>query len=191
MYIGRILSTDDIQFTTSLTKAMKDLQSTTFFVPILEKHSPITYAMINDIHWNELAVKHSGIESTWRYILKKVYVIEEREVVKRIRKSCTRCRFIEKRKIEVEMGKTPLCSMTIAPVFFITQVDLAGPFVSFSNINKRKSVKIWLTIFVCCTTSTTAIKVMDDYSSPAFIQAFTRFACDSGYPKTLYVDRGS
>jgi len=32
---------------------------------------------------------------------------------------------------------------------------------------------------------------MDDYSSPAFFQAFTRFACDAGYPKSVFVDRGS
>jgi hypothetical protein len=81
--------------------------------------------------------------------------------------------------------------MAIAPAFYNCQVDLAGPFSSYTNHNKRKTVKIWLAIFVCTTTSTTAIKVMDDYSSPSFYQAFIRFACDSGYPKTLFVDRGS
>ena len=191
MYNGRLLPTDEIQIITPLTSVMKDLQSTTFCVPVLDKHSPISYAIINDVHWNDPVVKHSGIESTWRYVLKKAFIIEGRELVKRIRRSCTRCRYIEKQKIQVEMGKVSLSSITIAPAFFNTQVDLAGPFVSFSNVYKRKSIKIWLTVFICTTTSTTAIKVMDDYSSPAFIQAFTRFACDSGYPNTLYVDRGS
>jgi len=32
---------------------------------------------------------------------------------------------------------------------------------------------------------------MDDYSSSAFIQAFTRFSCDVGYPKVLLPDEGS
>uniref|UniRef100_A0A7M5XN02 Integrase catalytic domain-containing protein n=1 Tax=Clytia hemisphaerica TaxID=252671 RepID=A0A7M5XN02_9CNID len=72
-----------------------------------------------------------------------------------------------------------------------SQVDLAGPFLSYTNHNKRKTIKIWLVVFVCSTTSTTSIKVMDDYSSPAFFQAFTRFACDTGYPKSIFVDRGS
>jgi len=32
---------------------------------------------------------------------------------------------------------------------------------------------------------------MDDYSTTSFLMSFTRFACDNGYPKTMYVDRGS
>ena len=32
---------------------------------------------------------------------------------------------------------------------------------------------------------------MEDYSTSAFLHAFTRFACDAGYPKTLLVDEGS
>ena len=32
---------------------------------------------------------------------------------------------------------------------------------------------------------------MEDFSTPAFINAFTRFSCEVGYPKTLLVDEGS
>ena len=40
-------------------------------------------------------------------------------------------------------------------------------------------------------TSTTNIKVMDDYSTQAFIQSFIRFSCEVGYPKYMMVDEGS
>ena len=40
-------------------------------------------------------------------------------------------------------------------------------------------------------TSTTLIKVMEDYSTTAFIQSFVRFSCEVGYPKFLSVDKGS
>ena len=118
-------------------------------------------------------------------------LIEGRELIKCVRKSCTRCRYTEKKKITVEMGKLPTLSLSIAPAFDNCQVDLAGPFASYTNHNKRKAVKIWLAIFIYTTTSTTSIKVMDDYSSPAFYQVFIRLSCESGYPKTLFVDRGS
>ena len=32
---------------------------------------------------------------------------------------------------------------------------------------------------------------MNDYTSSSFIQCFTRFACDNGYPKLLLCDEGS
>ena len=89
------------------------------------------------------------------------------------------------------MGKLPSLSLAIAPAFYNCQGDLAGPFASYTNHNKRKRVKIWLATFICTTTSTTLIKVMDDYSSPSFYQVLIRFSCESGYPKTLFVDKGS
>ena len=39
--------------------------------------------------------------------------------------------------------------------------------------------------------STTNIKVMDDYSTQAFIQSFVRFSCEVGYPKFMPIDEGS
>ena len=190
-YCGRILEVDNIQITTPMTKAMKDLHSTTFCVPVLDKHSPISYAIINEIHWHSKVVQHSGVETTWRYVLKRAFILEGRDLVKTVRKSCQRCRYITKKKVEVEMGKVSTSTLTIAPAFYNTQADLAGPFLAYTNHNKRKTIKIWLVVFICCTTSTTSIKVMDDYSSPAFFLAFTRFVCDSGYPKLVFVNRGS
>jgi len=81
-YSGRILESDNIQITTPMTNAMKDLQSTTFCVHVLEKHSPISYAIINEVHWNNKVVKHSGVESTWRYVLKRAFIFEGRDAVK-------------------------------------------------------------------------------------------------------------
>ena len=62
---------------------------------------------------------------------------------------------------------------------------------AYSPHQKRTTIKIWLSVFCCSTTSATSIKVMDDYSSTSFIQAFTRFSCGVGYPKVLLPDEGS
>ena len=37
----------------------------------------------------------------------------------------------------------------------------------------------------------TSIKVMEDYSTTSFIQAFIRLACEVGYPKILLADSGT
>ena len=190
-YTGRILPTDQVQAVGAMTEVMKDLSSTTFCVPVIDKHSPIAYSIVSDVHWNDDLVKHRGIEVTLRQILKYVYIHEGRELVKRIKKNCERCRFLERKTIDVVMGPLSQHHINIAPAFYTSQVDLAGPFKCYSNVNKRATVKIWLTIFCCAATVTTSIKVMEDYSSPAFIQAFIRFSCEFGYPKLLVIDGGS
>ena len=191
MYTGRILPTEEICAVTPMTDVMKDLVSSTFCVPVIEKHSPIAYSIVSEIHWHNKTVKHSGIESVWRYVLKHAFIIEGREIVKKVKKSCLRCRYLAKRTVEIAIGPISRHNMTIAPSFYITQVDLAGPFRAYSYHNKRSTLKVWLAVFVCATTSTTSIKVMEDYSSISFIQSFIRLSCEVGYPKLLLADGGS
>ena len=168
-----------------------NLSSASFFVPIIHKNSPIAYSIISDIHWYHKVAKHSGVETLMRYVLQKVYVTEGRSLMKQIRKRCERCRYLLKRCINVAMGPISKYNLTIAPPFYITQVDLAGPFKAYSPHNKRATIKIWLAVFCCSTTSTTNIKLMDNYDSNSFILAFTRFSCEVGYPKILLLDEGS
>ena len=79
----------------------------------------------------------------------------------------------------------------IAPAFYVTQIDLTGPFSAHCHHHKRNTIKIWLVVFCCATTSMALIKVMEEYSKTAFVQAFIRFTTDAGFPKTLLCDEGS
>lgn len=175
----------------NMTDVIKDLSTATFCVPLVEKHSPIAYSIINEVHWFDPIPKHSGVETVHRQVLRKAFVMEARDLIKKFRKGCERCRYLTKRTIDVAMGPISTHNMTIAPAFYITQVDLAGYFKSYSPHNKRATVKVWFAVFCCATTSSVCIKVMDDYSSSAFIQCFIRFSCDVGYPKMILCDEGS
>ena len=50
---------------------MKDLSVITFCVPVVDKYSPVAYSIVSDIHWNHKVARHTGIETTSRYVLKK------------------------------------------------------------------------------------------------------------------------
>ena len=89
------------------------------------------------------------------------------------------------------MGLVSPHNLIIAPAFYVSQVDLAGPFSAHCHHHKRNTIKVWLVVFCCATTATTSVKVMEDYSTTSFVQAFTRFASDAGFPKTLLCDEGS
>ena len=66
-----------------------------------------------------------------------------------------------------------------------------GPFKAYSSHNKRETITIWLAVYCCMSTSTTLIKVKEDYSTTAFIESILRFSSEAGYPKFLSVDEGS
>ena len=112
-------------------------------------------------------------------------------MIKLVRKRCERCRYIAKKTLEVEMGPVSDHNLNIAAPIYSTQVDLCGPFTAYSNFHKRTTIKVWLVVFCCTTTSATKIKVMDDYSTPSFTLFFVPFASDVGYPKYLLPDEGS
>ena len=77
--------------------------------------------------------------------------------------------------------------VTIARAFYVTQVDLTGPFQAYLLHNKRATIKIWLVVFCCCTSSATSIKVMDDFSTPAFIKHLSDFQVMLDFLKSCYV----
>ena len=99
-----------------MTATMLDLLATTFCVPVTSHHSPIACSIVNEVHWHE-EVKHSGIETTLRCVLKKTYIIHGRELVKKIKKNSQRCRYLLKKTLDVTMGPISNYNLMIAPVF--------------------------------------------------------------------------
>ena len=190
-YTGRILPGQQMTAIAPLSEVMKDLSTSTFFVPVIEKNSPLAYSIVNEVHWDDPVAKHSGVETVLRYTMKHGYIIEGRELVKKVRQNCERCRYLAKRTIEICMGPISQHNLTIAPPFYVTQVDLCGPYKAYTPHNKRSTIKIYLAVFVCSTTGTTSMRMMDDYSTISFVQAFIRLSCEVGYPKILLTDEGS
>ena len=184
-HTGRILPTQEFSVISAMTEVMHDLVPSTFCIPIVDKHSPLAYAVINEVHWFNKIAKHKGVETVLRYTMQYCFILEGRELVKRVRKGCERCRYLWKRAIGISMGTVSSYNLTVAPAFYISQIDLAGPFKTYLP------VKIYFTVFCCSTTTTVSIKIMEDYSAAAFLQAFIRFSCEVGYPKVLLIGAGS
>ena len=113
-YTGRILSTSNIKAASEMSSVIKDLSATTFQVPLVYKHSPLAYGLINKVHWYSMASKHSGVETLWWYVLKTAYIIFQWKIVKKIRINCERCQNLRKKVLDVEMGPVSKYNLTIA-----------------------------------------------------------------------------
>ena len=70
-------------------------------------------------------------------------------------------------------------------------VDYAGPFkVRLSKSKIRITTKGYICIFLCMSTKAVHIEVVEDYTSDAFIAAFSRFTLRRGHCATLQSDQG-
>ena len=159
-YTGRV-SVSDISFHSDLTDKIIDLSKKSFVVPIVDRHSPLAYAIVNEIHWNDKTVRHTGVETTIRAVMSVAHILKVRSLVKIFRENCKRCRFLLRRTVEVIMGPASKDQLHVAPPFYVTQMDICGPFKAYSIHNKRASVKIYIATFVCCTTGTMSLKIME------------------------------
>ena len=160
-YTRRILSTSAINDAGKMTVTMLDLSVTIFCVPVTSHHSPIACRIVNEVHWHE-EVKHRGIETKLRYVLRKSCIINRHELVKKITKNFQIFRYLLKNTFDVTMGPILNYNLMIPPDFYISQVDICGPFEAYSNHHRRTTIKIWFTVFCCCTTSATTIKIIED-----------------------------
>ena len=184
-YSGRIL---DDPAKIAIENTMLDLSPVSFVKPILDRYSPLSYAIMIDSHNN--GVHHRNSIVTLRESLSKAYILQGRSLAEEIRDACVWCRRYKRRLLEVEMGKLPDERQTIAPPFYYTQVDLMGPFEARCEHNHRSTVKVWGAIFKDIGTSAVAVYAMPKYDTPTFVQAYTRFASRYGHPSRLYPDEG-
>ena len=190
-YTGRILPSQSFGGKLSFSDVILDLSCTSFCVPLVESCSPFAYSLVGETHWYNTDAMHSGVETVLRYSQKIAHLIGGRELVKKYRKNCARCRFLAKKAVEISMGPVHSDNLNIAPAFYVSQVDIFGPVDTYSKANTRAKVKLWFAVFCCCTTAAIDVRTMGDYSTEAFILSFTRFACKVGFPKKLMPDAGS
>ena len=190
-HTGRILMVQEIDNRSHLSDACLDLSASTFCVPVTDFHSPVAYSVVAETHWHDQDVSHGGVESVLRYAQRTSHIIGGRTLVKGMKKACPRCRFLEKKGLKVAMGAVSDDSLRIAPVFYVSQVDICGPFKAYSPANRRATLKVWFVVFCCSVTGATDCRIMEDYSTDGFLLAFIRFSCRFGYPKKLMPDEGS
>ena len=98
-------------------------------IPILCRYSPLSYCIGQHVHWT--VGKHRGIETTNRLSLQHVSIIQGMQLYKELAEDCVRCHMKRKKLIEAPMGPVAEEQLILAPPFFVTMMDLFGPFRSF------------------------------------------------------------
>ena len=106
-----------------MAQVIKDLQATTYCLTVIEK-CYLPYSTSNKVHWYNQNSEHAGIETALGYTMLIAYVIDGRELVKRIEKNFERCKILPKRTRKVSMGPVSTKNIMIAHAFYYTQNGL-------------------------------------------------------------------
>ena len=186
IYKSRILDCDTPN---TLPAVSADLSPNTFCKPVVSRWSPVAVSIM--LHAHIFMTYHGSASATLRKSYEIAYIIQGRALAIEIRESCHHCRRYKARVLKAEMGKLHPNRLFPAPVFYIAQTDLVGPFSAHCEHNHRSVVKVWAAVFKCTSSMAVWAEVMSGYSSEHFIQAYTRFSVRFGHPGQLLLDQGS
>lgn len=160
-----------------------------FVQPVFLNSSSLTYSLCMYVHWE--LIPHSGTERTMSNVLRIISVERLRKLVKYIRDSCPRCRYLLKKHFIPVTGNQSTYSLMRAPPFFSTIIDIAGIFPAFDTVKKRSVMKCYFLIQCCLITGAVAVGVLEDLSVTSIVMALSRSASRYGWFKYLVLDNQS
>ena len=105
--------------------------------------------------------------------------------MKSIKSKCVICRKRDKRVSEQVMGNLPTDRLKPAPPWYITGIDLFGPY------RIRDEIKTHGVMFNCSGTRAVYLDIAADYSTDKFLMVLRRFVSLHGYPSKLFSDNGT
>ena len=185
-YTGRILDGSPLE---NPLDTCYDVTALNFAVPVLDRYSPTSYAIM--IHAHQKLVHHKGAVSTYRASLDIAFILGGKQLAVEIRRNCHFCKRYKLKFLEAQMGKIHPTQLTVAPAFYSTQIDIFGPVDATSKHFKRRPLKAYGVVMKCPTTLAVSIHAMDSYDTQSFLNAFFRFAATRGLPNKVMIDSGS
>ena len=153
---------------------------------ILPKHHHVSQLIVR--HYHEFAA-HSGREQTLCELQRMFWIIGGRSLVKKIIRSCIKCRRMNAKPMEQFMGSLPGARLeAYHPPFTFTGVDLFGPLTVKWG---RGTAKRWGCLFTCLTTRAVHLEVTPSLETDDFIMVLRQFISRRGPPKEIWSDRGT
>ena len=134
---------------------------------------------------------HSGVTKTVALSRRRYWVVRGGRLASKIRRSCYRCRTLDKKLAEQQMAPLPAFRLSPAPVFNVTSIDLIGPFTIRDTVKKRTHMKVWGLIATCAVVRAVYLDLTEGYSTDAILQTLDRFVSTRGYPSKMISDQGT
>ena len=187
---GRFSKDNPIKFVNLDNVPFLDSHLITDPIPIVRADSHLLYSFIIEVHCNR--IPHAGVETTVREVLKEMMPIRGlRNLIKRIKSDCLKCRMLERKTVELQMSQHPGSRTLIAPPFFHMMIDIAFGFKGQTFKKSRTSLKFYAFVGVCILTGATNILLLEGLQTQDVILALERHSSRHGIPSEVFVDNGT
>ena len=169
--------------------AKSSLPLETVYPVVLPKKDKFTSLLIADRHSKVL---HGGLQDTMVKLREEFWILQIRQAVKQIIKSCYLCRRLESPPFRLPISPDLpeyRVDKTLHP-FEVTGVDLTGNII-IVNDETNSVDKYYITLFTCTVTRAVHLELIDSLSAEAFILAFRKFVARRGCPKLMLSDNAT
>ena len=121
------------------------------------------------------------------------WIVGARRLVSSLIHQCVICRRTRGKTAIEKMGHLPVDRITPNPPFTYVGVDIFGPWQVTTRHTRGRSAasKRWAVLFSCLVSRAVHIEVIEELSSPSFINALRRFVALRGPVKQVRSDRGT
>lgn len=192
-YQGKLISLSPFIDNDGVLRVGVRLQSSN--LPTTQKHpmllpsrNNVSDRIIREIHENYY---HIGIQGTLYTLRQKFWLLDGKNQVRKIIRSCKRCRRFDSRVTKYKMGNLPESRVCETIPFTKTGIDFCGPFFVKEKKHRNKvRIKAYVCVFICMTIKAVHLELVSDLTSDGFIAALRRFAARRGLPKHIYSDNG-
>lgn len=118
---------------------------------------------------------HCGPQTLLAELRRRYWPLNRRLTARAVVRKYVKCVRAQPRFEEPLMAPLPKHRVQIFHPFASTGVDFAGPFTIRSGIRRVVGKKAWIAVFVCFTTRSVHIEVVEDMTSTAFLACLKRF----------------
>lgn len=149
---------------------------------ILPKNSHLSQLIVLDAHRK---THHSGISAVLAHIRRRYWIIQARQLIKRIIQRCVVClRFHGKSAME-PWTVLPAKRVVTSRPFETTGVDFAGPLYVTCEDGERK---VYIMLFTCAAIRAVHLELVGDMTTKSCINALRKFVARRGVPATIISD---
>lgn len=158
------------------------------FPALLPKQHRFTQLYIEFLHRQHL---HAGPKALTGILRQKVWIVNARDLVRKVVKQCVHCFHYQPKLQQQIMGNLPSDRLKAQRPFLVTGLDFCGPFLTSYRIRGKQPYKTYLAVFICFSSRAVHFELVSDLSTNAFVLSLKRFAGRRGMPCKIYCDNAT
>ena len=152
---------------------------------ILPANHHVTKLIVKYEHAKNLHLGYVGLH----YLIRRTFwIINARQVIKAVLRSCLICFKVRPRTPQQLMGNLPKDRVSSQRPFSICGIDFCGPVYVKQGGRSTQLIKAYIAVFVCFIVKAVHLELVSDLTTDSFIAALKRFVARRGKCSCIYSD---